>query len=99
VELEPDRVTDPLPWLRRLAERPETAAGGLVLLGPGARLYGKEIAAALADRARVLPPALGTPGASWVGRWGLAAGRGLPPEEIRLRYLRPSDAQLPASER
>jgi tRNA threonylcarbamoyladenosine biosynthesis protein TsaB len=99
VELESDRVTDPLPWLHHLAQRPETSAGGLTLLGPGARLYRNEIATELGDRARVLPPELGTPRASCVGRWAIAASREVPPGEIRLRYLRPSDAEVPALER
>ena len=89
--LVPDRVTDPLPWLRSLEGQ-----GPTVLLGPGAHLYRNEIETVLGVQARVLPVELGWPRAGTVGRLGArlwASGGARPPAEIELLYLRPAEAE------
>ncbi len=89
-EIEPDRVADPLPWLRGLS-----SAGPVWLLGPGAQLYQNEIESALGSGASILPADAGRPCAGEVGLLGerlLREGRSLPPAELRLRYLRPAEA-------
>jgi tRNA threonylcarbamoyladenosine biosynthesis protein TsaB len=87
-----DRVSDPLPFLEGLA-----GGGSVALLGPGAMLYRNEIETLLGGEATLLPAALGWPRPATVGLLGvdlLAAGGARRPEEVELRYLRPSDAEL-----
>jgi tRNA threonylcarbamoyladenosine biosynthesis protein TsaB len=86
-----DCVVEPLQWLETLR-----GAGPVHFLGPGAILHAESIRAALGDQARILPRGLGLPRSATVGR--LAArlageGAALPPEDVRLRYLRRSDAE------
>lgn len=87
----PDRVADPGPWLEGLR-----GEGPLRLLGPGARLYRNEVESILGGAATLLPAALGTPRAWSVARLGLdlaKAGGALPAAQVRLEYLRPSEAE------
>jgi tRNA threonylcarbamoyladenosine biosynthesis protein TsaB len=84
--LREDCASEPLAWLDSLR-----SAGKVCLLGSGADLCAELIRARLGARATLLPAALGVPRASTVGR--LAArlwleGRELPPQQVRLRYLR-----------
>lgn len=92
VPLLEDRVVDPRPWLESLrGEEP------LVLLGSGARLYRNEIESCLGEGSVVLAAHVGVPRAANVGLLGAElakAGGGVPPVEVKLRYLRSSDAEL-----
>ena len=85
--LVPDRVTDPGAWLEALR-----GSGPVALLGAGADLYADAIRAALGPDAVLLGADAGRPRASTVGRLarGLVA---VPPAEVRLRYLRPPEAE------
>jgi tRNA threonylcarbamoyladenosine biosynthesis protein TsaB len=92
VPLLEDRVTDPLRFLELIK-----GSGPVALLGPGARLYQNEIETLLGGEATLLPALLGSPRPATVGLLGaelLAAGRARSPEEVELRYLRASDAEL-----
>jgi tRNA threonylcarbamoyladenosine biosynthesis protein TsaB len=89
-----DRVSDPLPWLRQLAELP--GSDPITLLGPGAHLYRNEIQTVLGARAQLLPVERGEPRAGAVaelGARGLAEGAARPPEQVTLCYLRLADAE------
>jgi tRNA threonylcarbamoyladenosine biosynthesis protein TsaB len=89
--LREDVVSDPLPWLEDLR-----GGGPVALLGAGALLYRNEIETLLGDEATVLPPPLAWPRPATVGLLGaelLVAGGARRPEEVELRYLRPSDAE------
>lgn len=85
--LEPDAALSP----ERLAQRLTAPAW---LVGPGARLHadqllapGLTLAPALYDQPR---PGL----LALIGEQRLAQGQGLPPEAVRPRYCRPSDAEV-----
>ena len=87
VRLEPDAAMSP----ERLAQRLDAPA---LLVGPGARLHadkllapGLELAPARCDQPR--PGLLALLGAA-----RLARGLGQPPEAMRPRYCRPSDAEV-----
>jgi tRNA threonylcarbamoyladenosine biosynthesis protein TsaB len=89
--LDPDCVSDPIPWLESLPP-----SGEVHLLGPGARLYRNEIRSVLGDRARFLPGMAGWPRAGTVGLLGGILGRkgaALPPAKVELRYLRLAEAE------
>ena len=90
-----DRLADPGEWAESLRGR-----GRVHLLGSGAELYRERITAALGSDAEFLPESLGRPRAASVGRLGheiARRGGALPPEQVRLRYLRTADAKLPGA--
>jgi tRNA threonylcarbamoyladenosine biosynthesis protein TsaB len=87
-----DCVCDPLPWYRALAQRP----GRFALLGSGLPPYGDAARAVLGERAELLASEQRGPRPASVARLGerlLRAGASLPPWRVRLRYLRPSEAE------
>jgi tRNA threonylcarbamoyladenosine biosynthesis protein TsaB len=89
--LEEDRLVEPRPWLETLR-----GLGPVHFLGSGAVLYAESIRAALGEEARILPPELGLPRSATVARLGARLAReraAIPPEDVRLRYLRRSDAE------
>jgi tRNA threonylcarbamoyladenosine biosynthesis protein TsaB len=87
-----DRVCDPAPWFAELAARP----GDYVLVGSGVHVHGEVARAALGARARLLGPEVLGPRPALVAELGerlRAAGAGVGADEIRLRYLRASEAE------
>jgi tRNA threonylcarbamoyladenosine biosynthesis protein TsaB len=86
-----DRVGDPGECLALL---PGDAT--IAFLGSGALRYAGEIRSALGPRALLLPAEAGEPSPGHVGRLGLRlleAGRACDPRQVRLRYLRPAEAE------
>jgi tRNA threonylcarbamoyladenosine biosynthesis protein TsaB len=86
----PDACATVADWVASLP--PE---GPLALVGGGARLYRRELEAALGARARFLH-AVGELRARSVGALGhrlAAAGADLSPEKVELRYLRQAEAE------
>jgi len=87
-----DRVADPLEFLRGLPSE-----GSFTFLGSGALLYRNEIRTVLGARASLIPlEQAGWPRAACVGLLGarmLAQGLALKPSEVRLQYLRASQAE------
>lgn len=91
VPLREERVGDVLPWLETLR-----GEGPITFLGAGAHLYRNEIDTVLGRAARLLDTAQGAPRATSVGRLALrevAEGRICAPAAVRLRYLRPAEAE------
>lgn len=85
--LVPDRVTDPGPWLEALR-----GSGPVALLGAGAELFADVIREVLGPDAVLLGPDAGRPRASTIGRLALELPS-VPAAEVRLRYLRPPEAE------
>jgi tRNA threonylcarbamoyladenosine biosynthesis protein TsaB len=86
----PDACTSLSAWVKTLPP------GELSLLGSAARLYRRELEAALGARARFLPDALGELRARSVGALGhrlSQAGADLEPARVELRYLRRAEAE------
>jgi len=84
---EVDCISDPAPWLEGLRGR-----GPVHLLGSGARVYAALIKQILGADARLLETERDVPCASSVGLLG-QRGVAIAPEEVRLAYLRPSEAE------
>ena len=93
--LREDSVAYPLDWLEEL-EEDSKGEGSVLFLGTGARLYANEIRSVLGTAARFLPEFLTFPRAASVGFLAAqvaANGGALPPERVRLQYLRASEAE------
>jgi tRNA threonylcarbamoyladenosine biosynthesis protein TsaB len=83
-------AVSPVPFVSSLA-------GPTLFVGDGARLYRREVVAALGERARFAPPPLDRPSAASVAALGLSRlGRGETEDLARVEpvYLRKSEAEL-----
>ena len=84
---EADCISEPEPWLERLRGR-----GPVHFLGSGARVYAPLLRQILGADAHLLAAERDVPCASSVGLLG-QRGVAITPDEVRLAYLRPSEAE------